>query len=314
MYLSPVRLDLFSFSIRALACGLAVLASPLCAAWQWGVPDGGTTLKVLSVPVSARSAALAGSGLASPQSGAEMFGNPLAPAAVNEAALGFGQVYFAERVGGTLSLLNFVQPWNSLRFAGGLEYLRNEDIAGRDEDGLETGEYGAGTYAVQLGVAAVPGAFSYGVTGRFASQSIDGFHSRAVLCDAGAGFRLNRYFRIATAMTNLGWVEPFDGRAETAPLAVQAGMTGSYEFAGSYALSWHGDLYRRADTDTQFLTGAELAYFDILFLRLGFPFRAGEDGPSGGLGIKAGLLGVDYAYSSRPALKGNHHFGIRLNF
>lgn len=243
-----------------------------------------------------------------------MFGNPLAPAAVNEAALGFGQVYFAERVGGTLSLLNGVQPWGTLRFAGGLEYLRNEDIAGRDEDGLETGEYGAGTYAVQLGVAAAPGAFSYGVAGRFASQSIDGFHSRAVLCDAGAGFRLNRYFRFATVMTNLGWVEPFDGRAETAPLAVQAGMTGSYVFAGDYALSLHGDFYRRADTDTQFLTGAELAYFDILFLRLGFPLREGEDGVSGGLGIKAGLLGVDYAYSSRPALKGNHHFSVRLNF
>jgi len=297
-----------------IAVCVAASVAPLCAGWQWGLPEGGTTLKVLSLPLAPRSASLAGAGIASPLSGAEMFGNPLAASRMSEATFGLGQVQFAEKVGGTLSYLHFVQPTGGPLLTGGMEYLRYDDISGRDEDGLATGSYGAGTYAVQLGMAGAPGPFSYGFSGRFASQSIAGFHSRAVLCDAGAGFRLNRHVAFATVMTNFGWVEPYADRAETAPLAVQAGVSASYPLRAGFEGRLHGDLYRRADSGPQMLTGAELVYQNKLFWRMGYPFRAGDDGPSAGLGFRLGSVGADYAYSSRPALKGNHHFSLDLSF
>ena len=313
MYLSLVSI----FSLRnlcALALSVTAWASPVCAGWQWGLPEGGTTLKFLSLPLSPRTAALGGAGLASPVDGSGQFVSPLASSAVQEPTLGFTQVQLAERIGGSLSAVDYVLPLGtSLHLHGGMEYLGYDDLQGRDENGLATGSYGAGAYALQLGSSGVSGPLYYGITGRFAHQSIDGYGAMALLGDAGLGFRVNPYFSFAAAVTNWGWVEPYDGYAESAPLAVQAGTSVKVPLR-PFAISLHGDLYRRADSKAQVLTGLELEYQHLLSLRLGYPFRDGENGLSAGLGLKAGPLGFSYAYASRPALKGNHHFGVSLAF
>jgi len=313
LYLSHVRTRMLS----PLMCAAAILvsiASPLMAGWQWGVPEGGATLKSLTVPTSPRTAALAGSGLASPASGGEMFGNPVAPSEEQTPTMGFGQVLLADNLGATLSSLHFVQPAGGVNLSAGLKYLKYDDIQGRDDYGMATSTYGAGNYALQFGVSGKPGPFSWGVAGKFASQDIAGYTSRALLCDAGMIFRLNKHLSFGTAMTNLGWVEPYDGVAEPAPLAVQAGISASVPLLGKFKASLHSDYYRRTDADSQLLTGAELDYQEFFILRLGYPFRKGDDGPSAGLGVQSGNLGVDYAYATQPALKGNHHFSVRIAF
>lgn len=298
---------------RILALGL-LSAVAVHATWIWGVPEGGSTMKFLTVPVSARSAALAGSGVASPGSVSEAYGNPLAIAASQNSALGFSQVVFSDKVGASLSSLQGVYPSGNWRFSGGASVLDYKSIDGRDDDGNSTGSYGAGAFALQLGIAHTDGIFSYSGTGKFASQNIDGYHSRAALLDAGVGMKLGQHWNFAALVSNYGWVEPFDGSAETAPAALQAGVTAHHYLTSSLEGFVHADLYRRTDTDLQVLAGTEFVYRRLLSLRIGYPFRAGDDAPSAGVGFLAGPLQLDYAYSARPALGGNHHIGIQLAF
>lgn len=294
---------------------LLSLVIPAQAGWQWGVPEGGATMKFLSVPLSARAAAFSGGGSAAPQLSGEIFSNPLAAVAVSEPVVGISQVLLAERIGGTLTGIHAVYPGTSWSWSGGLLLLNYDDIAGRDDDGLVTDDYGAGAYAVQLGVATRSGALELGLSGRFAAQNIAGYHSRALLADAAAGFQLNRYLRFAAVLTNWGWVEPYDGYAESAPMALQAGLSSAYALSSGFRIRVHGDLYRRTDTDAMALLGGELAYREILTLALGYPLRSGSSaGPNAGLSIQAGAIGVGYAYETHTALKGNHHFDLTLKF
>ena len=313
MYLSRVNafIKLGWLVILSLLAGVA----PLWATWQWGTPSGGTTLKFLTVPLSTRSASLAGAGVASAQHGAEWFQNPIASNGVQNPELGISKLLMSDHIGASLTGVYAVYPPGNWRFSGGLVNLNYDDLDGRDEDGLLTGAYGAGAYAAQLGVSALSGPLGLGVTGRFASQNISGYHSRAVLCDAAAGFRLNSHVQFAATLTNLGWVEPYEGHAETAPLALQAGVTAQHPLQGGLQLALHSDLYRRAD-DSEFsvLLGGELLYRNLLTLGVGYPVRSSESGPSAGLGIQAGVVGVGYAYEANPELKGNHHIDLRLSF
>ena len=76
----------------------------------WGVDEGGTTMKFLSMPVSPRSAALAGAGIASPESFSEVSRNPLATTASNEATLGVNHVIFSDVIDAQLTSIYFGQP------------------------------------------------------------------------------------------------------------------------------------------------------------------------------------------------------------
>ncbi len=281
----------------------------------WKVDPGGTTMKFLSMTVSPRTAALAGAGIASPENASEVSRNPVATAASDEAHLGINQIVFSDVTAANFTSVYFGNSFRYLNVSAGLEFLSYDDLEGRDDNGFLTEDYGAGAWALQLGIGSRPSAFRWGLSARFASQTIENESAYAFLADAGGAFRLNRYFSFGAAVRNFGWVSEYESEKEHAPLSLQAGVTGTYPLTSAFSLAFHADAYRRTDYQAEWLLGSEIAYRKILVLRGGYAFRGDTDGGiSGGLGIRAGALQLDYAYSARPAVGGNHHIGLGVYF
>ncbi|HHX15595.1 MAG TPA: PorV/PorQ family protein [Fibrobacter sp.] len=281
----------------------------------WNVDPGGTTMKFLSMSVSPRAAAIAGAGVAAPAGISEVSRNPLATSTIREASIGINEVLFPESVGANLTSIYFGLPLTKVNVSAGLEFLGYREIEGRDEDGFETGSYGAFSWAWQLGVANKKSLFNWALSLRMASQTIEDETSLAILGDVGGSFAVNRFFSFGATLTNVGYASPYMTESETPPTALQAGIAAVIPILSIFDFMLYADAYRRADTESQWLFGGELSYKSTLVLRSGYSLRPDtESGLSAGIGICFDLFSVDYAYQSRPAIKGNHLLSLTVRF
>lgn len=300
----------------ALAAGSLAFAGE-----YWNVDPGGVTMKFLALQVSPRTAAMAGAGVADPARASEVTRNPLAMSAVEFPEFGLNQIVFDGMGSDRFINVYYGLPFaDKFTFSAGLDYLGYDDIEGRDENGLETGDYGAYAWAAQLGLGSRNSAFNWGVTARFASQTIEDETAYAILGDIGGSFKVNRYMAFGATLTNAGYVTAYDSDDEYAPMALQAGITGMIPVTERWRIHVSADAYRRADTEIQGLFGAEIAYAETLMLRLGTSVRKDESddystGVACGLGVVFGMIVFDYGYSPRLALDGgNHHIAVGLRF
>jgi len=301
-----VKKILFLLSILSMAC---------FAGDYWNADPGASSMKFLCLKASPRQAAISGAGVAFPASPAELARNPLASLSAEKAEIGLNQIIFSDDVDAHFTSLYYALPYKQFAFSAGLEFLGYGDLEGRDEDGFLTGEYSSSAYALQLGVGFSPNMFRWAVSARFASQTIDDATAFGFLADAGAMVNLNKYFSFGASLTNVGYVTSYESEHEVPPTALQSGITALIPKLYIFNVALHADLYRRADSDMHFLTGLELAYHDILVLRMGYALRPDtEDGLSGGLGIHFGKIEVEYAYAANPSLGGNHHLRLGLKF
>lgn len=295
----------------------AFLCAATCLAGGrfWNVDQGGTTMKFLSLSTSPRSAALAGAGVAMPSGFSEVSRNPLATTSSEVPQAGIEHVRFSSRIDAKLTSVYFGLPFKYLNTSAAVEYLGYGDIEGRDEEGFKTEDYGAMAWALQLGVGSKPSVFSWAVSARFASQTIDNSTAIALLADGGASFRLNRYIAFGATVTNFGWVSEYESERESAPMALSAGISATHPVLDIFDLALHADAYRRADYDAEWRFGSELLYKKTLAFRAGYAYRGEtESGVSAGLGLVFGRIRFDYAYASNPVLDGNHLFHLGVGF
>lgn len=297
---------------------IAVLSlSPLLFAGgkYWHVDEGGTTMKFLSLPVSPRSAALAGAGVASPRGFSEVSRNPLATTSSGTPQAGVSHTVFSENIDAKLTSVYFGLPFKYFNTSAAVEYLGYGDIEGRDEEGFKTEDYGAMAWAVQVGVGSRPSIFNWALSARFASQTIDNSTAVAVLADGGASFKLCRFLTFGATVTNFGWVSDYETEEESAPMALQAGVSGFHPVFDIFDVALHVDAYRRADSDPEWRFGGELLYKKSLAFRAGYAYRGEtESGISAGIGLVFGRFSFDYAYASNPVLDGNHLFHLGVAF
>lgn len=303
-------------NFKNLAIAVLFLSPSLFAGGKyWNVDEGGTTMKFLALPVSPRSAALAGSGVASPRGFSEVSRNPLATASSKAPQAGISHTVFSENVDAKLTSVYFGLPFKYFNTSAAVEYLGYGDIEGRDEEGFKTEDYGAMAWAVQLGVGSRPSIFNWAFSARFASQTIDNSTAIAVLADGGASFRLNRHLSFGATVTNFGWVSDYETEEESAPMALQAGVSGSHPVFEIFDVALHADAYRRADFEPEWRFGGELLYKKALAFRIGYSLRdETESEVSAGIGLAFGRIQFDYAYASNPVLDGNHLFHLGVAF
>jgi long-subunit fatty acid transport protein len=306
---------------KRLLVPILAAGSLAVAGEHWNVDPGGVTMKFLALQVSPRSAAMAGAGIADPARASEVSRNPLAMSAMDTPEFGLSQIIFDGDGADRLVNLYFGHPvGDKFAFSAALDYLGYDDLEGRDENGLETGEYGAYSWSAQLGLGSRWSGLNWGVTARFASQTIEDETAYAILGDIAGSYRVNSYLSFGTALTNFGYVTAYDSEEEYAPMALQAGVTGRIPITARWRVHVSADAYRRADTKIYGLFGAEVAYAETLMLRLGTSVREDESddyspGISCGLGIVFGMVVFDYGYSPRPAFEGgNHHLAVGLRF
>ena len=281
---------------------------------HWNVDAGGVSMKYLSMQTSARSAAFSGAGIADPVRVSEITRNPLAMNIADATEFGVNQTIF-----GAEGADNFVSAYYGIPFslfnkplAMGLaaEFLGYDGIEGRDEEGFKTSDYGAYAWNLQAGLGSRGKVFNWAATARFSQQTIDDATALAFLGDIGGSYRVNKYFAFATTLTNFGYMGDYDGEKETAPMALQAGLSGIIPIIENWNVHASADIYRRADMDEpEYRFGGEINFHELLALRMGYAIRHDtENGISGGIGLTFGMIVFDYGYSPKPALEGGYHY------
>ena len=308
-------------AISLVACSLAF------AGEHWNVDAGGVSMKYLSMHASARTAGLSGAGVADAANASEISRNPLAMSAVQEAEAGINHIIFPEMTADDFTTAYLALPFEFWKFpltaSAGFEFLGYDGIEGRDEEGFKTSEYGAYAWSLSAGLGNRSKVFNWATSARLSVQTIDDESAIAFLGDVGGAYHVNEYFAFGATLTNFGYMSDYDGEDETAPMALQAGITGILPIAKFFDLqsNWNlhvsADAYRRADMqDPEWRFGGELTYADLLAFRMGYAARPDtEDGISAGLGVAIGMAHFDYAYSPKKAFDGGYHYltlGIRF--
>jgi len=281
----------------------------------WHIEPGANTMKMLSMQTTPRQAALSGAGIASPRSASETMRNPLAPVSTNSLSLSFSKSELSDYIGASsISMLahTLLGGWH---LTAGLESLTFDEMQSYTNDGLTANgaSFAAGTVAAQLGIARTFNSLSAGLLVRYANQNIDDYSENGILFDGGVKYDLLKYFSFGAIFSNFGWIKAKE--KETAPLSVQAGITGSCPLVLGFTGALSADLYRRNDSQEELRSGLEILYKQIFSLRLGYPISGEETNAlSAGFAIKLGFADVEYAYQNRKALEANHIFGISLYF
>ncbi|MCQ2108950.1 MAG: hypothetical protein MJZ05_09340 [Fibrobacter sp.] len=295
-------------------------ASSAFAGEHWNVDLGGVSMKFLSMPVSARSAALSGAGVADPARVSEASRNPLAMSTVKNAEFGVSQLIFGEHRAD-----NFISAYYGIPFtisnykvaaSATIDFVGYDNIEGRDEYGNLTTEYGAFAWSIQAGLGSQGEVFNWGANIRLAQQTIDDESAIAFLGDIAGSFKVNQYFAFAATLTNFGFMGDYDGVDEAEPMALQAGISGFFPIAEKWNAHVSADAYRRADTDAYWLFGGEVNYLKTLSFRMGYAIRPNtKNAISCGLGIAFSMIVFDYGYSPKPALQaGDHYITLGLKF
>lgn len=275
---------------------------------------GSASHKYLWIPSTPRQAALAGSGLADPNSALEASANPMAGAWSSRATLSGSQARLSERLGASWNSLETTQPWGPIRLLFGGNYLDVADLSGRDEFGNSSGEFAAFAWGLHTGLASDSGALTWGMRTSFHHYNIGEFDSRALLADASLGYALGQRIRFAAAAFHWGWVEEFATEEERAPFTLQVGVSARPPIPGVLAWQVHADLRRSTGAKAEFLVGLESSYQQALVLRLGTNASARDIRPSGGVALRLGGVEASYGYAAHAQLRGNHHFGLGYSF
>ena len=127
---------------RVLSLTLLASAVSFAGGKYWNVDKGGTTMKFLSMATSPRSAALAGAGVATPQSFAEVSRNPLATTSLDYSQMGIQHIVFSDNVDAQLTSVYFGTSFRYVNVSAAMEYLGYDDIEGRDDEGFKSEDYG----------------------------------------------------------------------------------------------------------------------------------------------------------------------------
>jgi len=301
--------------IRFALCTSLLLPAFALAGEYWHVEPGANTMKMLSMPITPRQAALSGAGIASPRSASETMRNPLAPVSTNSTSLSFSKSEFSDYVGASSTSMLAHTLLGNWHLTAGIESLAFDEMQNYTDDGLtaEGSSFAAGTVAAQLGIARTFNSLSAGLTVRYANQNIDDYYENGILFDGGVKYDLLKYFSFGAIFSNFGWIKAKE--KEVPPLSVQAGITGNYPLVLGFTGALSADLYERNDSHKELRSGLEIIYKEIFSARFGYPISGEETNAlSAGFAIKLGFADIEYAYQNRKALEANHIFGISLYF
>lgn len=220
---------------------------------------------------------------------------------------------------GTLTYLNhlldfqsgffaYAQPLAQGNFALGVQYFDFGTFAGKDENNIDTGDFGASSVTFTSSYAQeVTRNLSVGVSAKFIRFQIDSRSESAVAGDFGVIYRIPaNNFYIGAGVFNVGTsTSAFIESKDDLPMNFQFGITKQLEHL---PLTVSGALVKFTEESLDFRLGGEFSVTEQLFLRLGYNSVGREQqvetnkdrfaGASLGLGFKVNKFDIDYSFSS----------------
>jgi len=306
---------LANFGLLGLMSAVLLLASFAHSGEYWNLEPGESSMKMLSMPIDPRSAALAGAGIASSRSAGEAFRNPVANASANSTSVYFSKTQLSSLIGASRMSMLAHTTLASWHLSTGIESLNYDEIQGRTEDGLTADglSFSPATVAAQIGAAKKFSSLSAGLNFRYVNQNIDDYYANGFLFDAGARYDFLEYFAFGAIFNNLGFINTSTGKKDVPPLSVQAGITANCPLPLGFTGAISTDLHRRNDAEEEFRLGLEIMYSEVFSARFGYPISDNENNAlSAGFALGLGFASIEYAYQNRKALEANHIFGIGL--
>lgn len=326
------------------ALGLVASLSATTASAQllpaFGTDRAGTVgFQFLKLPSDARSVGMGGAGVTTATDASSLYWNPALAAQGSGTNLAAGHVSYYDE--GLLST-NFVGVTHPVgSFTVGLS-LQTMDSGAMDVT-TETQPDGTGeTFRfVDVGLGAtvaqqLTDLFSYGLTARYVRESTAGIAAQSVAADIGIFYRVGSTgARMGVAIKNFGLDATPSGEIErelsdgstvtetefasiTMPTTFLLGLSYDAFRRGDHALVTTAELSRPNDNAEALGLAAEYSFRDVMTLRAGTRFGAGEyvgsAGASLALPVAGRRFGVDYGFSRFERLGNVHAIGLRLSF
>lgn len=166
------------------------------------------------------------------------------------------------------------------------------------------GEYSASSLCAGLTYAGkLTEQFSFGVSVKYATESIAGYSAGNAVFDGGVLYNTGLgSFRIAGALQNFGTDAKFVSDPFRMPALLRLGVAGEV-LGGSgedLRLTLSADAQHPTDADERVAVGLEAAWRETVALRAGYKFFYDEETFSLGIGLALSTplpMGVDFAYS-----------------
>lgn len=216
--------------------------------------------------------------------------------------------------------LAYAHPTSQGTFAGGLTYLSQGKIDGRDSLGRQTAGYDASDAAVSLAYARKFDMADFGATFKYLRSHIGSTEAQGVALDLGGKREIDGMgpgkLVLGAALRNLGPGLKFADQRNDLPLRVAVGA--GYKFQGGHAAEAEAvNGPRGAGTDVSF--GGEFQAVKNLYLRAGYTTQTAITGGSGfdaahgltmGLGCRNEKWSLDYAILPSGELGRSHRFSL----
>lgn len=219
-------------------------------------------------------------------------------------------------------------------FAAGLRFLSWGNLQGADENGIETGTFRAGDWALTLGYARAENEqLRYGANVHVIYSSIDNYNASALATDLGVSYHIPaQLLTLSAAVNNLGiTMNSLGDTDDELPLDVRIGVSKRLLYMPllinvmGYNLHDIGNEPAGGSAmDNVFshiALGGELQFSEAFNVRFGYNHRRHEAlktksrldfaGFSMGFGIRITRVRVDYAFNSWSSFGGLHQFTLR---
>lgn len=291
---------------------------------------GTTGAQFLKIDPSARPVGMGGAYSAVLSGADTVFYNPAGIASIERNEIsGTYMSYFQSINYG--SLAGVLPNGDESSFGIGVNYLGVTDIPRRsaddvnDADGTSDPEstFGATDAALNMVYArrnpfpAVLDGLDLGVNLKTVYLTIDDENAFSAMLDVGGLYPVNEKLTLALALQNMGMNVKFNNESDPLPFNIKAGA----------ALRPVDELTLAADINAYILDeifyaslGAEYWVMDIVALRAGYKYGYDTDslgslvGVSGGMGVKAGKFGLDYAMAPFGELGNTHRVTFSTQF
>lgn len=172
-----------------------------------------------------------------------------------------------------------------------------------------------------------------GATFKVVNESIDGVGATAVAFDFGSVYNIGVYgWQIAARLSNLGSPLSFYTQDNPLPLTFTIGTSIYPVNTETTRLMLAVDATKPQDSQQLLFGGAELSFYDLLFLRSGYKFNYSGSSDGGtsenpaidttieGLTLGGGIqyavsgydLAIDYAFTQMDLLNDTHRISLRI--
>jgi hypothetical protein len=299
------------------------LVAALMTAHAAGAAEAGSSAAAfLKIGVGARAVGMGEAQAAAAEGPDALYWNPAGLAADSRRAVSFTHNEWLDDVryeylGISYPLFNI----GSLGFSAGR--LSMGKLTGRDEQGNDTGEFGASDMALSLGYARRFFNFlAVGAGAEYISSKIETESASAFAGAVGATAELPLPGLAAgVSASHIGGEMKFIEEGDPLPRALRGGVAYLLPFGGeANELTVAADAVKFNDRDDVVVnSGLEYWFMETIAARAGYKANYDEDGLTGGLGFKysptanLGLL-ADYAYADMGIFGATHRISVGMQF